>query len=46
MTKQIDILATKCDDWNSIPGTHMVEGEQTHEVVMQAVAHIQTPRNK
>lgn len=43
MAKQIHVLA-KCDDWNSMPGTHMVKGEQTPEVVMQA-AHKQTPKN-
>lgn len=29
MAKQIDVLAAKSDDWNSIPGTHMTEETNT-----------------
>lgn len=45
MAKQMDMLAAKSDDWHSLPGTHMVEGDKHPGIVMQAVANIQTPKN-
>jgi hypothetical protein len=39
MAQQVKVLAVKCDGLDSIPGTHMVEGELSSDFCTGVVAH-------